>query len=134
MITSLWYNALFLLAPQLCKSEEFWEKAVRRCCDTVSAELSSLALEVGWQSIFFTNKLQLQKLIRRRRLRTKEHQEGQVCDPPGEGSETDQPSTAEVDSRNCSQFKRGADTGFGTGGTDPVSIPGPELGSDSSNT
>ncbi|XP_076000859.1 F-box only protein 36b [Genypterus blacodes] len=119
---------------QLCKSEELWEKAVRRCCDTVSAEVSSLALEVGWQSIFFTNKLQLQKLIRRRRLRIKEHQEGQTCDPPGEGSETDQPSTAEVNSQNSSQLRCGTDTGFDTAGIDPVLIPGPELGSDSSNT
>ncbi|XP_061777098.1 F-box only protein 36b [Nerophis ophidion] len=54
---------------QLCGSEEFWEQAVRRRCKTVSAEVPSLAQEVGWRNIFFTNKLQLQKLINRRRLR-----------------------------------------------------------------
>uniref|UniRef100_A0A665U9N1 F-box protein 36b n=1 Tax=Echeneis naucrates TaxID=173247 RepID=A0A665U9N1_ECHNA len=53
---------------QLCGSEEFWEQAVRRCCNTVSAEIASLALEIGWRSIFFTNKIQLQKLISRRRV------------------------------------------------------------------
>uniref|UniRef100_A0A673AUP5 F-box protein 36b n=1 Tax=Sphaeramia orbicularis TaxID=375764 RepID=A0A673AUP5_9TELE len=45
---------------QLCGSEGFWETAVRQRCNTVSAEVSSLALEVGWRHIFFTNKLQLQ--------------------------------------------------------------------------
>ncbi|XP_051808890.1 F-box only protein 36b [Acanthochromis polyacanthus] len=55
---------------QLCGSEEFWEQAVRRRCNTVSADVASLALEVGWRHIFFTSKLQLQKLISRRRLKT----------------------------------------------------------------
>uniref|UniRef100_A0A3P8T4S1 F-box protein 36b n=1 Tax=Amphiprion percula TaxID=161767 RepID=A0A3P8T4S1_AMPPE len=44
---------------QLCGSEEFWEQAVRRRCNTVSADVASLALEVGWRRIFFTSKLQL---------------------------------------------------------------------------
>uniref|UniRef100_A0A3B4ZKV9 F-box only protein 36-like n=1 Tax=Stegastes partitus TaxID=144197 RepID=A0A3B4ZKV9_9TELE len=44
---------------RLCGSEEFWEQAVRRRCYTVSADAASLALEVGWRSIFFTSKLQL---------------------------------------------------------------------------
>uniref|UniRef100_A0A3B4EUE9 F-box only protein 36-like n=1 Tax=Pundamilia nyererei TaxID=303518 RepID=A0A3B4EUE9_9CICH len=48
---------------KLCGSEEFWEQAVHRHCNTVSAEVASLAVEVGWRTIFFTNKLQLQKLI-----------------------------------------------------------------------
>uniref|UniRef100_A0A8C4DND0 F-box protein 36b n=1 Tax=Dicentrarchus labrax TaxID=13489 RepID=A0A8C4DND0_DICLA len=63
---------------QLCGSEEFWEQAVRRRCNTVSAEVASLALEVGWRSIFFTSKLQLQKLISRRRLKTEEQQGEQI--------------------------------------------------------
>ncbi|XP_077414595.1 F-box only protein 36b [Vanacampus margaritifer] len=57
---------------QLCGSEEFWEQAVRRRCKTVSPEVPALAREVGWRNIFFTNKLQLQKLISRRRLRAEE--------------------------------------------------------------
>uniref|UniRef100_A0A3P8WRR8 G protein-coupled receptor kinase 7a n=1 Tax=Cynoglossus semilaevis TaxID=244447 RepID=A0A3P8WRR8_CYNSE len=51
---------------QLCGSEQFWEQAVRKCCNTVSDEVASLALEVGWRRIFFTSKLQLQKLISQR--------------------------------------------------------------------
>ncbi|KAM4605309.1 F-box only protein 36b [Polymixia lowei] len=64
---------------KLCGSEEFWEQAVRRRCDTVSAEVSSLALEVGWRSIFFTSKLQLQKQISRWRHRAKQCLEGELC-------------------------------------------------------
>ncbi|XP_012716499.2 F-box only protein 36b [Fundulus heteroclitus] len=52
---------------QLCGSQEFWEQATRQRCCTISAEVASLALEVGWRRIFFTNKLQLQKLLGRRR-------------------------------------------------------------------
>ncbi|KAJ4937335.1 hypothetical protein JOQ06_001899 [Pogonophryne albipinna] len=66
---------------ELCGSEEFWEQAVHRCCNTVSPEVASLALEVGWRSIFFTSKLQLQKLISRRRLKAEEPPEGQLSDP-----------------------------------------------------
>uniref|UniRef100_UPI0037E89F40 F-box only protein 36b n=1 Tax=Semicossyphus pulcher TaxID=241346 RepID=UPI0037E89F40 len=87
---------------QLCKSDGFWEQAVHRHCNTVSAEVASLALELGWHSIFFTSKLQLQKLLSRRRLKSKEQQEGQGFDPdtkgeesPGESSETDQISCPE---------------------------------------
>uniref|UniRef100_A0A8C2Z3K5 F-box protein 36b n=1 Tax=Cyclopterus lumpus TaxID=8103 RepID=A0A8C2Z3K5_CYCLU len=54
---------------KLCGSEEFWEQAVQRRCNTVSAEMASLAQVEGWRNIFFTSKLQLQKLISRRRLK-----------------------------------------------------------------
>uniref|UniRef100_A0A8D3CMR7 F-box protein 36b n=1 Tax=Scophthalmus maximus TaxID=52904 RepID=A0A8D3CMR7_SCOMX len=47
---------------QLCGSEEFWEQSVRQCCNTVSGEVASLALMVGWRNIFFTSKIQLQKI------------------------------------------------------------------------
>uniref|UniRef100_A0A3Q3KWX0 Uncharacterized protein n=1 Tax=Mastacembelus armatus TaxID=205130 RepID=A0A3Q3KWX0_9TELE len=63
-----------LLFRQLCGSEEFWEQAVRRSCKTVSAEVASLALEVGWRSIFFSSKLHLQNLCQIRSGRTKYHQ------------------------------------------------------------
>ncbi|KAJ8271165.1 hypothetical protein GJAV_G00123470 [Gymnothorax javanicus] len=53
---------------KLCDSEEFWEQAVRARCDTVTPEMASLAQELGWRKVFFTNKLQLQKQISRRRL------------------------------------------------------------------
>ncbi|XP_047444899.1 F-box only protein 36b [Mugil cephalus] len=83
---------------QLCGSEEFWEQAVRQRFNAVSGEMASLALEVGWRNIFFTSKLQLQKLISRRRLKIEEQQEEQVSEPdalaeesPDEGSEIIQP-------------------------------------------
>ncbi|XP_071372968.1 F-box only protein 36-like [Centroberyx affinis] len=111
---------------QLCGSEEFWEQAVRRCCDTVSAEASSLALEVGWRSIFFTSKLQLQKQISRRRLRTKQQQrEEKVCDPDTE---------AEVMSLHSYTESPGArpdaDTQIPGAGAEPHPgiIPNPSLG------
>ncbi|XP_066508721.1 F-box only protein 36-like isoform X2 [Hoplias malabaricus] len=53
---------------QLCSSEEFWEQTVRKHCDTVTAGMEDLAKEVGWRTVFFTNKLQLQKQISRRKL------------------------------------------------------------------
>ncbi|KAK5859450.1 hypothetical protein PBY51_021005 [Eleginops maclovinus] len=90
---------------KLCGSEEFWEQAVHRRCNTVSLEVASLALEVGWRSIFFTSKLQLQKLISRRRLKAEEPQKRQLSDPdikaeesPGDGSEIDQTSGSEEES------------------------------------
>ncbi|KAI1882669.1 hypothetical protein AGOR_G00237270 [Albula goreensis] len=52
---------------KLCDSEEFWEQTVRSRCDTVNKEMECLAKEVGWKKVFFTNKLQLQKQISRRR-------------------------------------------------------------------
>ncbi|XP_045570432.1 F-box only protein 36b isoform X1 [Salmo salar] len=55
---------------KLCRSEEFWEQAVRGHCGSVSAEVEALALELGWKSVFFTSKLQLQKQISRRRKRS----------------------------------------------------------------
>ncbi|XP_071346651.1 F-box only protein 36b [Trachinotus anak] len=133
---------------QLCGSEEFWEQAVRLSCNTVSAEVASLALEVGWRSIFFTSKLQLQKLISRRRLKTEEQQEGQVSDLdkkaeefPDESSEANQMSSSEE------EFHLGIfpDLSLGTGtdtGLDPSSCcdvdpdPNhePETGSDSSES
>lgn len=78
---SVTYIFLFISAFQLCGSEEFWEQAVRQRFNAVSAEVASLALEVGWRSIFFTSKLQLQKLISRRRLKAEEQQEGQLSEP-----------------------------------------------------
>ncbi|XP_036410829.1 F-box only protein 36b [Megalops cyprinoides] len=54
---------------RLCDSDESWEQRVRAYCDTVTAEMESVAKDVGWRNMFFTNKLQLQKQISRRRLK-----------------------------------------------------------------
>ncbi|KAK3519640.1 hypothetical protein QTP86_017626, partial [Hemibagrus guttatus] len=58
---------------QFCSSEQFWEQTVRLHCDTVSPGMEDLARDVGWRCVFFTNKLQLQKQIRRRRAGHKLH-------------------------------------------------------------
>ncbi|KAJ8011164.1 hypothetical protein DPEC_G00055330 [Dallia pectoralis] len=54
---------------KLCGSQELWEQVVRSHCNSVSAEMEALALEVGWKSVFFTSRLQLQKQISRKRQR-----------------------------------------------------------------
>ncbi|XP_035384344.1 F-box only protein 36b isoform X2 [Electrophorus electricus] len=63
---------------KICSSEEFWEQTVRMYCDTVTAGMEDLAKEVGWRTIFFTNKLQLQKQISRRKLKNKTPHTGGV--------------------------------------------------------
>ncbi|TRY93699.1 hypothetical protein DNTS_029405 [Danionella cerebrum] len=57
---------------ELCNSEEFWEQTVRKHCGTVSPIVEALAHEVGWKTVFFTNKLQLQMQISRRKLKESE--------------------------------------------------------------
>ncbi|CAL8324946.1 unnamed protein product [Arctogadus glacialis] len=60
---------------KLCSSEAFWEQAVRGHWETVPAEVGSLGLELGWRRLFFTSKLQLQKLISRQRQQLREEEE-----------------------------------------------------------
>jgi F-box protein 36 len=50
----------------VCCSDKLWENIYRTHCDTVTEKVISLAAEVGWKKLFFTNKLQLQKEMRRR--------------------------------------------------------------------
>ncbi|KAK1162590.1 F-box only protein 36-like [Acipenser oxyrinchus oxyrinchus] len=52
---------------KLCSSDALWERIVENSCDTITPEMTALSKEVGWKQIFFTNKLQLQMQIRRRR-------------------------------------------------------------------
>ncbi|XP_072897583.1 F-box only protein 36-like isoform X2 [Hemitrygon akajei] len=60
---------------QTCNTDELWEQIVLRYCDTITPEMQALALEIGWKEIFFTNKLQLQKKISRRRQRVENKSE-----------------------------------------------------------
>ncbi|XP_037537223.1 F-box only protein 36b [Nematolebias whitei] len=84
---------------KLCVSEEFWEQAVRRRLNIVSAEVTSLALEVGWRSVFFTNKLQLQKLLSRRRQRQEDHvSDSEAEDSSIRSSEKSHPADSEEES------------------------------------
>ncbi len=144
------FEAVLLLlsssGPQLCASEEFWEQTVRRRCNTISAEVASLALEMGWRAIFFTSKLQLQKLVSRRRLKTREQPEGQVSDlfkkvkeSPDDSSDSDQTSCSTEESLPDIITHLSLGTGTGTGSdtssccdVDPSPNPEPEAGSDSS--
>ncbi|KAL6104287.1 fbxo36 [Pungitius sinensis] len=98
---------------KLCGSEKLWEQAVQQRFNTVSAEVASLALDVGWRSIFFTNKLQLQKLISRKRLKTEKRQGGQVSDThtkaeeSPEGTSETEPtpgSDTRIDTSSCSDI------------------------------
>lgn len=119
---------------------------MRQHCNTVSAEVASLALEVGWRSIFFTSKLQLQKLVSRRRLKTMEQQEEQVSDPytkveeyQDESSDSDQKSCSVEESHSAiiTDLSLGTVTGAGFDASsccdvDPGPNPEPEAGTDSS--
>lgn len=116
---------------------------MRQNCNTVTDEVASLALEVGWRSIFFTNKLQLQKLISRRRLRAEKQQEGQVFDPDEEAggrppdeslTDTNQTSNSEEESHAGIVPDLSLGTGFDTSSccdVDPDPDHEPEAGSDS---
>jgi len=54
---------------KVCSSDELWEKIFVTHCDTITQETRALAQEVGWKKVFFTNKLQLQVQMRRRKER-----------------------------------------------------------------
>lgn len=72
---------LCLDSLQLFGSEAFWEQTVRLHCDTVTTGMEELARELGWRSVFFTDKLQLQKHISRR---LKHHTALQMTNDPSE--------------------------------------------------
>lgn len=54
---------------KVCSSDELWEKIFVTHCDTITEETRALAQDVGWKKMFFTNKLQLQVQMRRRKER-----------------------------------------------------------------
>ncbi|XP_054889372.1 F-box only protein 36b [Poeciliopsis prolifica] len=81
---------------QLCGSEEFWEKAMRRRCCSISDEVASLAKEIGWRTVFFTNKLHLQRLLSRRRHSAREQQEGTGTEDVTESRESSTESFEEM--------------------------------------
>ncbi|XP_008688605.1 F-box only protein 36 isoform X3 [Ursus maritimus] len=54
---------------QLCTSDKLWETIVQSACDTVTPDMRALAEDIGWRQMFFTNKLQLQRQLRKRRQR-----------------------------------------------------------------
>ena len=52
---------------KVCSGDELWEKIFCAHCDNVTDEMRAIAQEVGWKKLFFTNKLQLQVQVRRRK-------------------------------------------------------------------
>ncbi|XP_037380079.1 F-box only protein 36 [Talpa occidentalis] len=56
---------------KLCMSDTLWEQIVRLACDNITSDMRALALDIGWRQIFFTNKLQLQRQLRRRKQNRK---------------------------------------------------------------
>ncbi|XP_001187528.1 F-box only protein 36-like [Strongylocentrotus purpuratus] len=57
---------------ELCGAEALWEQIYEtHCGTTVTDEMKSLAEEMGWKKMFFTNKLQLQVKLRRHTQRIK---------------------------------------------------------------
>ncbi|GAB1285167.1 F-box only protein 36 [Apodemus speciosus] len=52
---------------KLCKSDSLWEQIVQSACDTITPDMRALAKDVGWRQLFFTNKIQLQRQIRKKK-------------------------------------------------------------------
>ncbi|XP_029789515.1 F-box only protein 36 [Suricata suricatta] len=61
---------------KLCMSDELWEQIVRSCCDTITPDMRAVAEDMGWRQMFFTNKLQLQRQIRKRKQRKGSQRKG----------------------------------------------------------
>ncbi|XP_036768900.1 F-box only protein 36 [Manis pentadactyla] len=54
---------------KLCKCDKLWEQIVQSACDHITPDMRALAEDVGWRQMFFTNKLQLQRQLRKRKQR-----------------------------------------------------------------
>nr|XP_020143627.1 F-box only protein 36 [Microcebus murinus] len=52
---------------KLCMSDKLWEQIVHLACDNVTPDMRALAEDIGWRQMFFTNKLQLQRQLRKRK-------------------------------------------------------------------
>ncbi|XP_057618051.1 F-box only protein 36 isoform X3 [Chionomys nivalis] len=63
---------------KLCKSDSLWEQIVHSFCDTITPDMRALATDVGWRQVFFTNKIQLQRQIRKKKQRHGKHKEKHI--------------------------------------------------------
>lgn len=64
---------------EVCGSNALWKQLYRIHQGVPNEEVKALAEEMGWRSVFYMNKLQLQKeLSRRRRLHSPSHHRGQA--------------------------------------------------------
>ncbi|XP_049744375.1 F-box only protein 36 isoform X1 [Elephas maximus indicus] len=52
---------------KLCVCDTLWEQIVQSACDTITPDMRALAEDIGWKEMFFTNKLQLQRQLRKRK-------------------------------------------------------------------
>lgn len=50
---------------ELCSDEKLWEHIVERSIGTITPDLRFFAQDVGWREVFFTNKMQLQRQLRK---------------------------------------------------------------------
>ncbi|CAL1579361.1 unnamed protein product [Knipowitschia caucasica] len=88
---------------KLCQSEQFWESAVRQRCSTLPDDVVSLSRGIGWRRIFFTNKIQLQLLLNRHRVKTLEQDSGDRNPPTDRSPKTDEgPLGSSISSREVS--------------------------------
>ncbi|XP_074047308.1 F-box only protein 36 [Macrotis lagotis] len=60
---------------KFCTSDKLWEQIVASTCDTITQDMKALAKDIGWRQLFFTNKLQLQRQIRKRRQKQEDNKE-----------------------------------------------------------
>uniref|UniRef100_A0A8C6UK21 F-box protein 36b n=1 Tax=Neogobius melanostomus TaxID=47308 RepID=A0A8C6UK21_9GOBI len=101
---------------KLCQSEEFWENAVRQRCSTLPDEAVSLAYDIGWRRLFFTNKIQLQLLINRRLMQHLQLVEDTSGDMPEQPPVNKSPDSAhkksETSTGSSSDEKRSNDDPF----------------------
>ncbi|XP_015336984.1 F-box only protein 36 isoform X2 [Marmota marmota marmota] len=63
---------------KLCTSDILWEQIVQSSCDTITSDMRALAEDIGWRHMFFTNKLQLQRQLRKRKQMHESLEENQL--------------------------------------------------------
>lgn len=51
----------------ICNSENTWKSLFQRHTEVQNTDVEMLASKIGWKKVFFTNKLQLQLLLRRQK-------------------------------------------------------------------
>nr|XP_036853668.1 F-box only protein 36 isoform X1 [Manis javanica] len=62
---------------KLCKCDKLWEQIVQSACDHITPDMRALAKDMGWRQMFFTNKLQLQRQLRKRKQRQQDQTDSQ---------------------------------------------------------
>ncbi|XP_074170761.1 F-box only protein 36 [Rhinolophus sinicus] len=63
---------------KLCVSDKLWEPIVQSACDYITPDMRALAEDVGWRQMFFTNKLQLQRQLHKRKESQESKRDSQV--------------------------------------------------------